>query len=63
MNEERMGNKKLTDQKEEIKSSLLADDVIFYIQNPRESTPKKSKILPWAEKYVQQSHKTEGKHI
>ena len=45
MNEERMGNKKLTDQKEEIKSSLLADDMIFYIQNPRESTQKKVKYF------------------
>lgn len=45
MNKERKGDKRLTDQKEEIKPSLLADDMIFCIQNPRESTKKKVKYF------------------
>lgn len=44
MNKERKGDKRLTDQKEEIKPSLLADDMIFCLENSRESTKKKKKV-------------------
>ena len=39
-NQRRKRNKSNPDQKEEVKLSLFADDVILYIENPKDSTGK-----------------------
>ena len=39
-NQSRKGNKRNPDWKEEVKLSLFADDMIFYIENPKDSIRK-----------------------
>ena len=39
-NQRRKRNKRSPDQKEEVKLSLLADDMILYIENPKDSIRK-----------------------
>ena len=39
-------------EKEEVKLSLFADDMILYIENPKESTPKLLDLIPEFSKVV-----------
>ena len=44
-NQSRKGNKRNPDWKEEVKLSLFADDMILYIENPKDSTRKLLELI------------------